>query len=114
MTAVTFSRRIVKRTLGAMMRAMNVQHADDTRGGEFFVMQDGARVAELSYVRGPEGVVTADHTFTDPSLRGRGVANELLEAFVAWVEKEGLKVVPACSYVARAFHDNPKYAALRA
>ncbi len=93
---------------------MNVEHADDTHGGAFFVMQGDARVAELTYVRGPRGVVTAEHTFTDPSLRGQGVAKKLLEAFVAWVEKEGLKVVPACSYVARAFDENPAYATLRA
>lgn len=93
---------------------MNVQHADDTRGGAFFVMAGEARVAELTYGRGPKGVVTADHTFTAPSLRDRGVAKQLLEAFMAWVEKEGLRVVPACSYVARAFEENPAYAARRA
>lgn len=93
---------------------MDVQHADDADGGRFFVVQGGTRVAELTYVRGPRGVVTADHTFTDPSLRGQGVAKKLLEAFIAWVMKEGLKVVPACSYVAHAFDENPAYAALRA
>jgi predicted GNAT family acetyltransferase len=96
------------------MSSMDVQHSDDTRGGAFFVVQSGARVAELTYVRGPSGVVTADHTFTDPSLRGRGVAKQLLEAFVSWIAKEGFKVVPACSYVARAFDENPAYASLRA
>lgn len=97
-----------------MMKDMDIQHADDADGGQFFVMQNGARVAELTYVHGPKGVVTADHTFTDPSLRGLGVAKQLLEAFIAWVQKEGLKVVPTCTYVARAFDENPAYAALRA
>lgn len=93
---------------------MNVQHTDTSEGGAFYLEQGGTHVAELTYRRRDDGVVVADHTFTDPSLRGQGTAGQLLAAFMAWVEQQKLRVVPQCSYVARAFDKNPAYAQFRA
>lgn len=94
---------------------MNVEHRTHADGGAFVIERDGERNAELTYQNGPGArVVTADHTWTDPSLRGQGVAGALLDAFVAWARAEQLRVVPACSYVARAFEQRPELAELRA
>lgn len=41
------------------------------------------------------------HTFVPAELRGRGIAEQLVRAALADVHAAGLKVVPACSYVAR-------------
>ncbi len=41
------------------------------------------------------------HTLVPPALRGRGVAEQLVRAALADARAAGLKVVPACSYVAR-------------
>jgi len=41
------------------------------------------------------------HTFVPVELRGRGIAEQLVRAALADVRTAGLKVVPACSYVAR-------------
>jgi len=40
------------------------------------------------------------HTLVPPELRGRGIAEELVRAGLAGARGRGLKVVPACSYVA--------------
>ncbi|MCH2486737.1 MAG: N-acetyltransferase [Erythrobacter sp.] len=84
------------------------------RGRYVAQVADSEAQAELTWqVRG-EDVRVADHTFTPPELRGRGIAKELVEALVADAEKEGFKIVPACSYVAQAFRDHPEWSELKA
>lgn len=41
------------------------------------------------------------HTVVPPELRGRGIAEELVRAGLADARTRHLKVVPACSYVAK-------------
>ncbi|MBB3950859.1 GNAT family N-acetyltransferase [Aureimonas jatrophae] len=87
---------------------MDIQH--ETRGaGGAFVMGEGADRAELTY--GPSAradTVVFDHTFVPRHLRGRGIAEALLERAVAHARERTLRVVPACSYVARVFDRSPE------
>lgn len=52
------------------------------------------------------------HTFVPPELRGRGIAEQLVRPALEYARNEGLKVVPACSYVAVFMQRNPEYHAL--
>lgn len=76
--------------------SLDIRHVE---GEGFFVDENGKRIAELTYRRVAEKQVLADHTWVDPSLRGRGVARQLLDALVAWARASGTTVVPVCSYV---------------
>jgi uncharacterized protein len=60
--------------------------------------QDDA-TAFASYVRDGD-VLIFDHTVTPPELRGRGVASRVVKAALDDVRAKGLKIVPACSFVA--------------
>lgn len=44
--------------------------------------------------------VVFTHTFVPGELRGRGIAEKLVRAGLAWARAEKRSVVPACSYVA--------------
>jgi len=46
-------------------------------------------------------VIHFTHTFVPVELRGRGVAEKLVRAALNYAREEKLRVVPACSYVAR-------------
>ncbi len=59
-----------------------------------------------------EGALVLNHTFVPPELRGRGVAEKLVRAALAHASREGLRVVPACSYVDAFIRRNPEYQAL--
>lgn len=69
---------------------------------------EGEDIAEITFVPVEEGVVDANHTFVDPSLRGQGVAEKLVEALVEDMEKEGKKIKPGCPYVAALFERKPE------
>ena len=48
-----------------------------------------------------DGVMTMTHTLVPPVLEGRGIAAALVAAALAHARASGLRVRPACSYVAR-------------
>ena len=71
---------------------------DESRQRFFLTFPEGQ--AELTYERNAAGVVFT-HTFVPPSLRGRGLAEILVRAGLAWAADEKNQVSATCSYVAR-------------
>jgi predicted GNAT family acetyltransferase len=69
-----------------------VEHED----GRFVIRLEG-REAHLLYDRRGD-VLEVLSTFTPPPLRGRDLAARLTEAAFAYARREGLRIVPTCSY----------------
>ena len=55
--------------------------------------------AVLDYTR-DGAVITIHHTFVPVELRGKGVAGALAGAAFQYARDQGLRVIPACSYIA--------------
>ncbi len=70
--------------------------------------EEHEKIAEITYKAVEEGVVETDHTFVDPSLRGQGVAEKLVDRLVEEMEKEGKKIRPICPYVVKLFERKPE------
>ncbi len=71
----------------------------------------GALLAEVTFpVSG--GIANINHTFVDSSLRGQGVAGQLLSAAAAQIRAAGLKARPTCSYAVRWFSEHPEHSDL--
>lgn len=68
----------------------------------------GDSVAVAAYELEP-GVITFTHTSVPPELSGRGIANELARAGLDHARSQNLKVVPACSFIAKYIERNPEY-----
>lgn len=57
----------------------------------------------------PQGAsVALVHTQVLPQFEGRGLAERLAEFALADVRRQGAKVVPACSYIARYIERRPQ------
>ena len=72
----------------------------------FALDEQGKLVAEVTFPVS-EGVADIDHTFVDQSLRGQGVAGQLLAAAVRPIRMEGLRAKATCSYAAKWFKEHP-------
>ena len=69
----------------------------------YYLDNSGKLLAEITYIDLDDSTVEADHTFVDPSLRGQGVAEKLVEALVEEIQKQDKKIKPTCSYVVKLF-----------
>ena len=71
----------------------------------FALDEQGKLVAEVTFPVS-EGVADIDHTFVDQSLRGQGVAGQLLDAAVRQIRMEGRRAKATCSYAAKWFKEH--------
>ena len=67
--------------------------------GRIYAEDDAGKVvAEIVFPEVRPGVCEIMHTYVDDSLRGQGVAGELMTLAVAAIEGEGKMVTASCSY----------------
>ena len=79
------------------------------------VLDEGWNVlAEVTFPQVEPGIVEIDHTFVDESLRGQGVAGELMRRAATSIAASGLYARPTCSYAVSWFEKHPEHAALLA
>jgi hypothetical protein len=53
--------------------------------------------------------INLHHTFTDPALRGKGLAAQVVRAALEFAKENNLKVIPTCSYVHAFIAKNKEY-----
>jgi uncharacterized protein len=73
-----------------------------------FELEVDGHTALLTYSLAP-GVISLDHTYVPPSISRQGVAAKLARTALDFARVEGLRVVPACSYVAYYLRNHPEY-----
>ncbi|MGK0576807.1 GNAT family N-acetyltransferase [Macrococcus capreoli] len=54
--------------------------------------------AEITFQPAGQDTIAIDHTFTDPKLRGQGVAKALVLKVTDYAKANNLKIIPLCSY----------------
>jgi predicted GNAT family acetyltransferase len=85
--------------------AYNVSH---NKAEQRFELEIDGHTALLSYHL-PAGTISLDHTFVPPPIEGQGVAAKMTRAALDFARAEGLRAVPACSYVAAYVREHPEY-----
>lgn len=75
--------------------------------------KDGQRLAEITWVEAG-GIMTMDHTYVSPDLRGQGVAKKLLDRAAGYARENNLKMNATCSYVVAAFEQSDEYNDIKA
>ncbi len=79
------------------MDAPEVRHAPEAR--RFEIGLPGGEPAVLEYEL-RDGAIVFTHTFVPATQRGHGYAARLVAAGVSHARAHGLRIVPACHYVA--------------
>ena len=68
----------------------------------------GKVIAEVTFPV-ENGIATIDHTFVDGSLRGQGVAGQLVQIAVDKILADGNKIAATCSYAVVWLQRHPAY-----
>ena len=60
--------------------------------------KSGKLLAEITFPETESGVCTINHTFLDESLKGQGIAGQLVQMAVRQITQQNRKVSAICSY----------------
>ncbi|MDD6573113.1 MAG: GNAT family N-acetyltransferase [Thermoflexaceae bacterium] len=60
--------------------------------------EQGKVIAEITFPKVSDNVYCIDHTFVDDSLRGQGIAGQLVQRAVEKIRMENAEVTATCSY----------------
>jgi len=88
------------------MPSANPAVRDNKAQNRFELAVDGG-VAFANYRRAGDSVIIT-HTETPPSLRGRGIASQLVKGALDLIRAERLKVVAGCSFVVDYLDSHPE------
>ncbi len=89
---------------------VQITREDHTSHGAYRAAVEGTEImAELTW-RASGNARIAEHTFTPPEARGKGIAQALVKALVEDAREQGFTVIPSCSYVAAQFRRHPEWA----
>ena len=86
-----------------------IQQKEEDGNGMFYIEKDGDIVAELTYKKMDNGVLTLDHTETEPEMEGKGLASKLVKHSVEYARKNDFKIDPLCAYAAKQFERHKEY-----
>jgi predicted GNAT family acetyltransferase len=87
----------------------NIQYEDHRY---FAAAQDGSLLAEILFPARSASVIEVTRTFVDPSLRGQGMADLLMQKVIAYAQSQGLRLLPSCEYAKRWMDKHPEHQAL--
>jgi predicted GNAT family acetyltransferase len=83
----------------------------DNKAQHRFEMDVEGAMAFVNYRLAPSTVIIT-HTETPRSLRGRGIASELVQGALELIRADGSKVVAGCGFVVDYLSKHPEYADL--
>lgn len=93
---------------------MNIKHQENNNQGSFFIEDDKGLIAELTYRREQDDILTIDHTEVKRKVENRGIGASLVRESVEYARKNDLKIEPMCSFAKAQFERNESYRDVRA
>lgn len=91
-----------------------VEREDHAAKGRYVVHLPDGQEAEMTFRKISPTTIAIDHTGVPREFRMAGIALKLVEAGVADAQRDGVKIIPECSYVQAQFKRHPEWAELLA
>jgi len=95
----------------ALSQKQEVTHMEFTYDSNQIALyhSDNNLLAEVTFPAVDQNTVNINHTYVDDSLRGQGVAGQLVEAVAKQLRSENKKAILTCSYAIKWFEKHPEY-----
>lgn len=88
---------------------MQIEQQQNSSKGAFFIEQDGARLAEMTYSLAGTQLMIIDHTEVSDALRGKGAGKQLVKAAVDYARQNQIKILPLCPFAKSVFDRIPEW-----
>ena len=69
----------------------------------------GKFLAKIEYIKTNNGEIYLTHTEVPVALEGKGIGSQLAEKVLTDIEKQGLRLVPLCPFVAGYIKKHPDW-----
>lgn len=74
-----------------------------------YEFQIDEHIAVIEYIKSAKGEVFLTHTQVPSELEGKGIGSSLVLKVLQDIEKQGLRVVPLCPFVAAYIKRHPEW-----
>lgn len=88
---------------------MDIKHRENRHKGSFYAEENGKLIAEMTYSFAGADKMIIDHTIVCDIARGHGVGNMLVDAAVAYLRDNNIKVIPLCTFAKSVFDKTTAY-----
>lgn len=86
----------------------NYELIDDRRACQY-EFHIGGHVAKVEYIKSLNGIMYLTYTEVPPDLKGHRIGSLLVEKVLADVERQKLRLVPLCPFVAIYIQKHPEW-----
>ena len=93
---------------------LTVEREDSPGHGRYVIRLPGDLEAEMTFRKIGSDTIAIDHTYTPPEFRGHNIAAQLMNRSIADARRDGVKIMPVCSYAVAQFRRHPEWADLLA
>jgi predicted GNAT family acetyltransferase len=69
----------------------------------------GKYIPKIEYIKTNNGEIYLTHTEVSTALEGQGIGSELTEKTLMDIERQGLRLVPLCPFVAGYIQKHPEW-----
>lgn len=90
-----------------MSSEYTIDHEHTDTEGRFIVKEGERELGELRYTVELNGNLNAYRTFTEPELRGKGMARAMLDELVSFALESNAKIIGTCHYVLNTMTKEP-------
>lgn len=81
----------------------------DNKESHRYEFHIGKNVPVIEYIKSKNGDIYLSHTEVPTALEGKGVGSQLVEKALKDIERQGLRLVPLCPFVAGYIHKHPEW-----
>lgn len=67
------------------------------------------KTPKIEYIKSQNGEIYLTHTEVPPQLGGKGIGSQLAEKTLKDIERQGLRLVPLCPFIAGYIHKHPEW-----
>lgn len=99
----TYSKQLIRRVMEADYELID---NEERHQYEFHVDK---YTPKIEYIKSTNGEIYLTHTEVPTQLGGKGIGSQLVEKALKDIEKQGLRLVPLCPFVAGYIHKHPEW-----
>lgn len=86
----------------------NYELTDNTNDNQY-EFHIGGYLAKIEYIKTNNGEIYLTHTEVPVELEGKGIGSQLAEKVLNDIERQGLRLVPLCPFVAGYIKKHPDW-----